>query len=119
LLTDVFKGNQELLQNYMKETHADDLIDEVKAMIALNIDKLKNNTFTKEDLNFLKGKMDEYFVAKEKFTKHIATIEDSNDSRFAWSKLFNNIFFESFKDVGKAFGLGQTNSWRERIGRGL
>ena len=119
LLTDVFKGNQELLQNYMKEMKADDLIDDIKAMIALDIDKLKNNTFTKEDLSSLKGKMDEYFVAKEKFTKNIATLEYSNTSRFEWSKLFNNIFSESFKDVGKAFGVGQTNSWRERIGRGL
>jgi len=119
LLTDMFGWNKELADNYMKQMWYDELINEIKTIIKWNISKLKSDSFTKDDLSSIKSRLDEYFIAKEKFTNHLNDIKDSNDSWFEWSKLFNSLFVDSFKDVWKLFGLGKTNSRWERIGRWL
>lgn len=120
LLTDIFAWNTELAKGYMKQMQRDGWISDLQVTLESYIAKLKSNTFTKQDLQDLKVQTDVYFERKQKFTEHIAEIEKSNTGAGVdISKILNNIFIEPFLDIGKAFGVGKTNSWRERVGRGL
>ena len=89
----------------MKQMKYDDMIKGIQTMINTNIAKLHAGTFTKEDLQETGLKLNQYFDAKENFTKHMEKIKGSNTSWFEWSKLFDSLFVQSFKDFGKLFGL--------------
>lgn len=83
----------------------DDMTKGIQTMINANIAKLHTGTFTKEDLQESKVRLNNYLDAKENFTKHMKDIKGSNTSWFEWSKLFDSLFVQSFKDFGKLFGL--------------
>ena len=121
LITDVFAGNTDLAEQFKQKTEIQSLIDEIRANLILYIEKLKNNSFTKEDLQSLKTQTQTYFEKKEYYEVSMESIKWANsglDPKDIALKIVE-LPYHAILDIGKAFGMGKTNSWRERIGYGL
>ncbi len=121
LITDIFAGNTEVAEQFKQKTELQSMIDEIRAKLVGYVEKLKNNSFTKEDLQSFKSETQTYFDKKEYYEVSMESIKWANsglDAKDIALKILE-LPYHAILDIGKAFGMWKTNSWRERIGYGL
>jgi hypothetical protein len=115
LITDIFAGDEEYAKKIREKLEIEWLATEIRATLVWYIEKLKNNTFDKQDLEELKLKSEAYFNVRERMEITLHNMEDySWKFGIDWWKIVQ-LPVDAFKDVWKAFGLWKTNSWWERI----
>ena len=108
-----------MAENFKKKIDIQSLIDGIRADLMTYREKLKNKTFSQQDLQSLKTKAKTYFEQKEYYEVSVANIQKASSGlHFDLWKLAQTPW-HALLDIGKAFGYGKTNSWRERIGYGL
>lgn len=104
LITDIFKGNTECKDQLFEKIKLKDLVNEIQTKLITYKEKLKNGTFTQQDLTDLKTKANEYFDLKEHYELALHQIEKwSDDADFDWKKIPRTLV-QSFLDIGKIFG---------------
>lgn len=119
LITDIFAGDEEYAKKIREKLEIERLATEIRATLVWYLEKLKNNTFDKQDLDELKSKSESYFNVRERMEITLHNLEDYSGWFWVdWWKLAQ-LPIDAFKDVWKAFGLWKTNSWWERVGYGL
>lgn len=119
LITDIFAWDEEYANKVKDKLEIENLANEIRLVLVWYIQKLKNNTFAKNDLDELKIKSESYFWVRERMEITLHNMEDYAD-KFGvdWWKVAQ-LPIDAFKDIWKAFGVGKTNSWWERVWYGF
>jgi len=76
LITDIFAGDEEYAKKVREKLEIEGLAAEIRATLVGYIEKLKNNTFDKQDLEELKVKSESYFNVRERMELTLHNLEE-------------------------------------------